>query len=553
MFVIISYYKQYILHSNMYSKYSYKRWIRMSLDLVRETVKENRVVSRESVQIVIENDLIVPDTKPDINKILFAEGDAFIVNNVINDSKVLMEGAIRYKILYIEDSSEYNVQALNMDIDFEHDMDMAVVREGMEGWVKCDVEHIECRVVNGRKLNVRAILRVKLKITEENEYYFINDVEEGENEIQILRSNAEIRKFIGRSQDVCTIKETLEIPSGNPSIKEIFRSDVKIVNIEYRITDGKVIIEGVGNIQTLYAGDDKERSIKFVEHESNFTHVLDLHGLYEGMEVQVDYEVQDYTFEPTEDEDGELRLINGEIHIAILAFGSVKEETTVIADVYGLRTDLKLENIRIGAEELIIENKKQTVVKETLSAEDDHPEISEILNIFSRPILLEYEVRDNLINVEGLVENYVLCCSNSLEEPIFCWNQKVPISESIEIQSTDEDESMVHEIDFLIEHSSYSMLHPKDVELRLVTNIISKSYKKTEGCFVEKVIEITDSAAEDMKTRVKKPDIALYFVQEGDSLWSIAKKYKTTMEDIVRENKIEDENLLSPGTQVLIV
>ena len=42
----------------------------MSLDLVREIIKENRVVSRESVQIIIENDIIVPDTKPDIGRVL---------------------------------------------------------------------------------------------------------------------------------------------------------------------------------------------------------------------------------------------------------------------------------------------------------------------------------------------------------------------------------------------------------------------------------------------------------------------------------------------------
>lgn len=93
------------------------------------------------------------------------------------------------------------------------------------------------------------------------------------------------------------------------------------------------------------------------------------------------------------------------------------------------------------------------------------------------------------------------------------------------------------------------MLYPKDIEVRLAVNIISRVYNTVEKSFVEKAVE--NPMFED-EIKQLRSSIILYFVQEGDSLWDIAKKYRTTTDDIIRENKIEDENSIVPGMQVLI-
>ena len=44
----------------------------------------------------------------------------------------------------------------------------------------------------------------------------------------------------------------------------------------------------------------------------------------------------------------------------------------------------------------------------------------------------------------------------------------------------------------------------------------------------------------------------IYFVKPNDTLWNIAKKFRSTVEDIVRVNNIEDENKIYPGQQLFI-
>ena len=46
--------------------------------------------------------------------------------------------------------------------------------------------------------------------------------------------------------------------------------------------------------------------------------------------------------------------------------------------------------------------------------------------------------------------------------------------------------------------------------------------------------------------------ITVYFVQSGDELWDIAKRYHTTSEDILGTNKLESDVTLGVGQQLLI-
>ena len=44
----------------------------------------------------------------------------------------------------------------------------------------------------------------------------------------------------------------------------------------------------------------------------------------------------------------------------------------------------------------------------------------------------------------------------------------------------------------------------------------------------------------------------IYFVKPGDTLWNIAKKFGSTVEDISRVNGIENPDILQVGRQLFI-
>ena len=44
----------------------------------------------------------------------------------------------------------------------------------------------------------------------------------------------------------------------------------------------------------------------------------------------------------------------------------------------------------------------------------------------------------------------------------------------------------------------------------------------------------------------------MYIVKKDDTLWKIAKRFGSTVDDIVRTNGIENENMIIPGQKLYI-
>lgn len=136
----------------------------MSFELVRESIRVNQVIGEDLTQTVIENDIIVPDVKPDVSHILLLDGDIFSYNTEVSQDKVAVNGTIQYKILYVSDDEERSVKSINTSSNFYCALDIPNTRSGMGSRVKCEIEHIDYEILNGRKINVKSIVKAAGKV-----------------------------------------------------------------------------------------------------------------------------------------------------------------------------------------------------------------------------------------------------------------------------------------------------------------------------------------------------------------------------------------------------
>ena len=65
-------------------------------------------------------------------------------------------------------------------------------------------------------------------------------------------------------------------------------------------------------------------------------------------------------------------------------------------------------------------------------------------------------------------------------------------------------------------------------------------------------INIIDDIQEDENKNINQHSMVIYFVKPGDSLWKIAKKFGSTVEEIARVNGIDVADKINIGKQLFI-
>lgn len=517
----------------------------MSLELVKEAVRLNQPIGEDSTQTIVENDIIVPDIKPDIVRILLLDGDAYINSTEAATDKLVIGGTIRYKILYVSDDPEQPVKSINTSSAFHYAMDIPNARQGMQSRVKCDIEHMEYEILNSRKVNVKTIVSLNGVVSTQVEQYVARDFE-GVEDIQVLRSCISVNSYIGNNSSGCPVKETLEMPAGKPSIREILRHDVKVSGKDFKLSENKAVVKGELSVSTLYIGDDETKSIQFMEHEIPFSQYIDLPGADENSYCNVEFEIQDMSFEPEEDADGELRHLTSEIDLNIFAECFGKKEIDLVEDAYSPNSRISLEKEQLKMEELVSENRNQVTLKEMVDIDLDSPDIQEVFNILGRLSLSGSEVSNDRVVLEGVVACNVLYLANNEEQPVFCATREIPFRQTLDIKGVRTGMGLDIEMD--IENYSYSMVSSKEVEVRFVIGLLTRVSNPV-------TIPVISKAGEqplDDKRQLSQPSVIIYFTQPGDTLWKIAKKYSTTMEELRKGNECANREVLLPGEQILI-
>ena len=84
-----------------------------------------------------------------------------------------------------------------------------------------------------------------------------------------------------------------------------------------------------------------------------------------------------------------------------------------------------------------------------------------------------------------------------------------------------------------------------NIQINIDLNISTKMFKTIQLNIIE---DLEEKELEDKE----EYSIIVYFVKAGDTLWNIAKKFRSTVENIKQINNIEDEDKLAINQQLFI-
>lgn len=224
------------------------------VEAVKENLCINKIVGSKTFEITVEGDSIIPDIKPDILNSVNMTGNVCIYKKEILEGKIRLDGNVNIYLMYLADVENQRIRGFNGNIDFTEILDFQGIDNRMILDEDIKVKSIECKVLNGRKVNLKAILEIKAEVfLNETEEIVkeINNVEDIQSQIMSLKMNS----LVGQNSTKAITKENLIIDSTD-MLSEILSVDFDLKNKDTKISYNKVLAKADLEIRILYLTEE---------------------------------------------------------------------------------------------------------------------------------------------------------------------------------------------------------------------------------------------------------------------------------------------------------
>ncbi len=513
------------------------------MDLVKEKLVLNERIYNEQTQVLVEGDIIVPDVKPDMSVILQTDARCLVDKKECVQDKVLVNGRLEISVLYLAKQGSGLVNSMMLSVPFDEQINIDGCTKDMWVEVSGDITNIDYKMQNDRKINYKAVLGITTSVDATKSAEVVTNIKDvPENQLQKFTLNFE--RSIENREERLIISEHINVPSGKPNVLELLQCNVNVGNKDVRVSHGKVTVSGDISVTILYRSDNDERVIEFLENELPFNGVIEVSSVRDDMFADISVCVMEQNIKIEQDADGENRVIDIEASLGVVLRVHSRENLEILQDAYCINKSLELTKNPVRYPCLISRNKNQAQVKEVVQIDEECPDILQVLRVKGRVLVDELRVIEDKVLVEGIVEADILYVAESDERPIFSQKSLVPYRQVIETKGA--KGNMQVKLSPAIEHVGFNMLSSRELELRLMIGFGTQIIEQREANMITD-IEFTDL---DKAFLDSFAAMTIYVVQRGDNLWSVAKRYNTSIDDIKEINECDE---ISAGQKLLIL
>ncbi|MBR4110187.1 MAG: DUF3794 domain-containing protein [Clostridia bacterium] len=509
----------------------------MDINTINEKVQISRFVKNENIVEIVEGDIIVPDIKPDILKLSRVDGNVYITKKEIQDGSLKIDGIIDTYVLYVADNETNQIKGINTVLNFNENLDMPELNNNMDVSLNYSLGNIEHKIVNGRKISVKCPVDITVGITENKNIEVIKDLE-GANSIQKQTKKLTFNELVASGFENVSVKETATIPNDLPPIGEILRVCGSLEDKDFKVSYNKLLAKCDMKVRVVYIADTEKGEIEAFETRIPVTGFIDLNGISEQMRFDVDYNLSYLYLKPVyQDLKANSISIEGELEFCARAYDSRTLE--VVADVYNPEHEIKYD---IECNDMKCKNKlasEKVKIDQLVTV----PELmnSTLLDLNVKPVITDKHFMDDKLSLNGSLDldiSYYNRDKNIVETKKI----ELPFKQSIKLNKKVNENDV--SISLCIEYAKYDLQSSGQLQFESQFAIDVFDLDNVEFNTINNIIQ-TD---EEM---MPVASVVIYYVKPGDTLWKIAKEYRSTIESIMQVNDLKDDKVY-PGQQLII-
>lgn len=496
--------------------------------------------------------LLVPDTMPDMIQILFSEGRVTPSQpgKTHYSSSDTYSGEILLFTVYRPDGGEGTpVDVVRSTITFETSACWGTSSAQNTSPSQADsdriyyatvcLKEVEPSRLNERKFQVRGKLCIAVTEIQKTELHVLRD--SSDKNLILKQEKKEAADLIFETEEFADIEQEIAVEEGQPQPVRILKESFTITETHRQISSGKLIINGLLQVQILYLGEDDERENQLCcrREKTEFTQFIPLQSQLNSDLIKVDFSGDGLKLTI---ENQDTFQLEGQVRIRIHGYGT--KQIPVASDAYhkekSIHFDRKVEDLSCLTDVLSGEISAREVVN--LTQQDQHPEKLICGSILPSNISVHPE--HGRIVIEGTVPVRIL----SLDENgrAFVIKSEVPLRGALNTSASPE---ALQEADLFtcsaIKDFWIDTINSRQIEIN-VNAIIEVWISETREFTT---LEHFTARGEDPQ----QPAMAIYITSAGDTLWNVAKHYQCDADALVQLNQIDGDAPLTEGAKLLIV
>ena len=509
----------------------------MELYFNRENLSHVRNILNTSITQEETMEMIVPDSLPDILRIICVDTTILIRGKDADTGRVSVSGIASATVIYAPDGAE-GVRKINAEIPFTISAAESEITSASKLIARVSAVTADASVINPRKFVLRTDIRAELSCYNEAELAIASDVDAADDSVEFLRESRSICIPVDVREKSFVIADEIALPGGTPEIGDILSTRAAVTVEESKIVGNKVIFRGSANIALLYIPAD-DSDLRNVDLISEFSQIMELENISEECNFDIILMLTGVYVDAGGIGISDNRSANVELHAVAQCIAAENKTISFISDVYSTRH--AIEQI---AENVEFEHREPPIKSTTLFREiiDGHPgDVSRVIAVSATTGAADAAIDDGSLTMKAPIH---VTCIYAAEDG--------RIQSLIKRFETDAQLGARHGSAYLVSAAIggevQGAVTGEGIEIK-----VPVEFNVTETALLS--INLLSEVSLDEESVIDtsaKPSLIIAKTVKDDTFWKLAKRHFSTPALILSANDLDIEDGIVEGQMLII-
>lgn len=508
--------------------------------LLSDTFIINEIIDSNTSEALLENEISISENMPDIEKIISTEGKIKINSATVHNNSVTVNGDLVHNIIYRSNDEDVSVASMSGKINFTEEIQMDGATEGMEAQVNSYIDYIDSELLSEKNFLIKAVANIDVDLVHKRPVDFISSLE-SDGSFQAKTKNIVYTDIVSHSTEEITVSDSLELNQSADKVKSILKSDCDAYITNVDIMNDRMLVEGICKVGFLYTEDNNLSTTGYVSEEFPFTHYIELKNSNPDMlrDINVNFNDLSYTIDENYDDEDKIVSFTANFTIDAKLYDTV--EKNIILDGYSTDSEIEIDSSKINL--VSTRGIKDVVTKYENNFDVMTGTIKDIYTIDISPKVSEKRVFDNKYVVDGFLDVNLLYLNGDVNKIDRAY-VSMPYTATVDLSDEEKDCDIVSDVKI-----SKCSAYRKGNNSVVVNCDIKVDMKMKKGDEISIISNINEIGPIDYG---KMPSLIFRVVQQGETIWDIAKNYSVSINYLRELNELSEDDALIPGDKIII-